>query len=356
MVQTDALSSLPRIVGCLALAALGGMVATWLHLPLGWLIGALTATAALALCTIEVKVLPYGRELAQGVVGIASGQRLTPEVAEQLLRLLPLMLAATLSTILFACLQSGVLARLAGVDRRTALFSSLPGGVAEMAVLADRYHGDPGLVSVGQFMRILLVTLLIPQIVHVLPQEIFHAASSIVSPNPTGWPLGTLCLIAIVVGLVFARLRIPNGWLFAGILVGGAAGLAHVQHASVPTNAIVVAQVLIGAALGARCKPSLLKSGRVFLPLNLAGTVILIGFTVVLGWAISTFAGLSLVSLVLALAPGGITEMSLVASSMQVDVLIVAAFHLVRLLLIIVLSVPLMHLFANTPGPDQKHR
>ena len=105
-----------------------------------------------------------------------------------------------------------------------------------------------------------------------------------------------------------------------------------------------------------RCKPSLLKSGRVFLPLNLAGTVILIGFTVVLGWAISTFAGLSLVSLVLALAPGGITEMSLVASSMQVDVLIVAAFHLVRLLLIIVLSVPLMHLFANTPGPDQKHR
>ena len=339
--------SLARLAVCLALAVLGGSIATWAHLPLGWLIGALAMTAFLSLRSIEVRIVPYGRELAQGLVGIAAGQRLTPEVAERLLALMPLMFAATLATILFACLQSKLLARLTGVDGRTALFSSLPGGVAEMAVLADRYNGDPGLVSVGQFLRILLVTLTIPLIVHLLPREAVHSSILSLLPGHTGWQLGLLCLIGIALGTVFARLRIPNGWLFAGIVVGGGAGLTHLSGSSVPAGALIGAQVLIGAALGARCKPSLLKSGRIFLPHNLAGTAILIAFTVMLAWAIDHFSGLGHASLILALAPGGIAEMSLVASSMQLDLLIVVAFHLVRVVLIVLLSMPLMLLFAN---------
>ena len=319
-----------------------------LQVPLGWLIGALVTTAVISMSSVEVRIVPYGRELSQGLIGIVAGERLTPAVADQLIRLLPLMLVVTLVTILFASFQSWALARLSGVDRRTALFSSLPGGVAEMAVLATRYNGDAGLVSVGQFMRILLVTLTVPQIVLLFPSDTVFDPITSMGGGRVGFALGVLCLVALSAGIVFARLKIPNGWLFAGIIAGGIGGFLEFEGIGVPTWSLVVAQVLIGTALGSRCKPSLLKSGKLFLPLNLMGTGVLILFTVLAAGVVAHFTSLDHASLILALAPGGVAEMSLVATSMHLDVILVVAFHLIRITLIILLSVPLMRIFA--PG------
>lgn len=338
-------SNLTRLAASLIAAGAGGAIAAWLHVPLGWLIGSLIVTAALSLRSLPVTIVPYGRELSQGLVGIAAGQRLSPGVAELLLSVLPLMLTATLATILFACLLSKILARLTGVDQQTAFFSSLPGGVAEMTVLADRYGGDAGLVSVAQFLRILLVTLTVPQIVKLLD----HSATTTTSLLPVGEAgpmLLALCAAGIFMGLLFSRLRVPNGWLLAGVLTGGIAGLTELPGAAVPSVALIVAQVLIGAALGVRCKPSLFRSGRSFLPASLFGTALLILFALGMALGLDAWLGLGEASLLLALAPGGIAEMSLVATSMHLDLVLVVAFHLVRVLMIIALSVPLMRICA----------
>lgn len=343
------LKDLPRLGASIAIAALGGALATAIHLPLGWLIGSLLVIGALTILGVPVKIVPFGRELSQGLVGIAAGQRLSPEVAERLLLLLPIMLVATLATILVACLQSRILARVTGTDQRTAFFSSLPGGVAEMTVLAERYGGDPGLVSVAQFVRILIVTLMVPLFVGFLHHPQAHVAAQPLVPPDTGPSLLIICAIGIVAGLLLSRLRVPNGWLLAGVTTGGFAGLTEMQGVVVPWSALICAQVLIGLALGIRCKPSLLRSGRVFLPANAAGTLLLIAVAFIVALGLDRWLGLGKASLLLALAPGGIAEMSLVATSSQLDLVLVVAFHLVRVLLIIALSVPLYRIFAKNP-------
>ncbi len=341
------LKNLPRIGTCVAVASLGGAIATAMNLPLGWLIGSLLVTAALSMKGMSVKVVPYGRELSQGLVGIAAGERLSPEVAERLLGLLPIMLVATLATILVACLQSRLLARITGADPQTAFFSSLPGGVAEMTVLAERYGGDAGLVSVAQFLRILVVTLSVPQIVRFLHQPAAQAGASALVPQDTGAALLLICAVGIIAGLLLSRLRVPNGWLLAGVLSGSFAGLTELQGVTVPWLALICAQVLIGLALGTRCKPSLLRSGRLFLPISVAATAVLIGVAFLIAWGLDRWLGLGQASLLLALAPGGIAEMSLVATSSHLDLVLVVAFHLIRVLLIIALSVPLYRIFSK---------
>jgi uncharacterized protein len=350
--RTETIGNFGRFALCIALAGLGGAIATSAHLPLGWLIGALTATAVLSLVDlpkIPVRVMPYGREVSQGIVGMAAGERLSPEVAQTLLALVPVMLAAALATILAACFLSRLLAFLTGANRRTAFFASLPGGVAEMTILAERYGGDPGLVSVAQFLRILLVTLAIPQLVALIATADTDAvlASSWIPDSGTGASLAILCTALVPLGLLLMRVRIPNGWLLAGVLLGGLAGLLELKGAAIPSVVLIAAQILIGASLGARCRPSLLTAGRVFLPTGLAGTAILIFAAATIAFFINKWLGLGLGSLVLALAPGGIAEMSLVATAGHFDPIIVVAFHLVRVLLIIFLSVPLMMIFAK---------
>ncbi len=50
-----------------------------------------------------------------------------------------------------------VLARIAGIDRTTGIFASVPGGAAEMSVLGERFGARVDRVAAAQSLRILIV-------------------------------------------------------------------------------------------------------------------------------------------------------------------------------------------------------
>ncbi|TPW27373.1 AbrB family transcriptional regulator [Martelella alba] len=336
-----------RMAATALVAALGGLVASALHLPLGWLIGAMLATAALTLMKLPTAVVPNSRQAAQGFIGIAAGLRMTPEVAARLVALLPVMLAAALTVIVFSCLISLALSRFTRLDPDTAFFSSLPGGIAEMAVLSERYGGNPGLVSIGQFLRILLVTLAIPQIVTVFPDHATIADGATAAGHGSLLPLLLLCIIGVPVALAVTRFRVPNSWLLSGIIVGAIAGLLNLGSIYIPADALKIAQIAVGITLGARCTRSVFRDGHATLPGNIAGTAVLITFSSLLAVVIGYFLHIDPVSLILALAPGGIAEMSLVAKQVGADVVLVVAFHLVRVIMVLTLALFLKRIFTG---------
>ena len=53
------------------------------------------------------------------------------------------------------------------------------------------------------------------------------------------------------------------------------------------------------------------------------------------------WTGIQTGNLVLALAPGGVAEMSITAQVLQLGVPLVTAFHVIRMILVVVLSAPL---------------
>ncbi|TNB49413.1 AbrB family transcriptional regulator [Martelella lutilitoris] len=334
-----------RMAATAIAAAIGGGVANAAGIPLGFLIGAMFATAALSLFNLPVAVVPNSRQAAQGLIGIGAGLRLTPDVAERLAGLFPVMLASAFALILAACLISLAINRLTRLDPDTAFFMSLPGGIAEMAVLSERYGGVPGLVSIGQFLRILFVTLTIPQIVFAFGRD---GAVQPEVPAPHAevlWlPLIVLCIAAIVLARLLSGKRVPNAWLLSGIIAGAGAALFE-WHTAVPLEGLELAQIFIGISLGARCTRAVFRDGYRFLPANLAGTATLVAFSTALAFIIGRAFDIDTISLVLALAPGGIAEMSLVSGQIGADTVLVVAFHLVRVVMVLSLAVLLRRIF-----------
>jgi membrane AbrB-like protein len=149
----------------LLIGGAGGYVASRLRVPLAWILGPLFTCSAASLVGLRLRPVPYGRQAAHAVVGLAIGLRMTPAVLAATAGLLPAMVAGTLYMIAVTTGAAFVLRSLAQVDRRTAFFGSVAAGMAEMAILASERGGDPQAVSIVHAIRVTGIVIVVPLLV-----------------------------------------------------------------------------------------------------------------------------------------------------------------------------------------------
>ena len=144
------------------------------------------------------------------------------------------------------------------------------------------------------------------------------------------------------------RLDLPAFMITGPILASGLGHLTGLLQAAPPGWLIQVTQLVIGVSLGTRFVG---MGGRTFFKafwlalLNIGFTMILaIGAALLLHGVV----GERFEAVVLAFAPGGLAEMSLVAVSLQISVIYVSAHHVARILL----SVTFARLFARFIPPE----
>ena len=74
------------------------------------------------------------------------------------------------------------------------------------------------------------------------------------------------------------------------------------------------------------------------LVLSAIATALLLGMAAVFGEAVERTIGIPFSSALLAFAPGGLAEISLIALSMNVDAAYVSSHHIVRIFIIVLLA------------------
>lgn len=79
----------------------------------------------------------------------------------------------------------------------------------------------------------------------------------------------------------------------------------------------------------------MLVNSRTFIPAAVISTALLLVLCVGMAFGVSALTGIEWQTMVLATAPGSVTEMALTASILQQGVAIVTAFHVVRIFIII---------------------
>ncbi|MFC0407081.1 AbrB family transcriptional regulator [Roseomonas elaeocarpi] len=318
----------------------GGLIFHVLQLPLAWMLGPLVSVAAAGLLGMRTSVPKPSRQYGQAIAGVAVGLYFTPGLVAELLPNLPAIALVSLLSILFSGVVSWAIARLTGIDGTTSFFASLPGGVAEMSVLAERYGGDTAIVALTQSLRIVIVVLSIPPLVFYLgrPGTLDWVAASMPLNIPA--MIAMFAVAAFLAWLLGLR-RIPNNWLLGGILVGACTAYFRLPLSSIPTPVSDLSQLLIGTALGARFTAETVHKLRRFIPASIASTVVILLFNALLSLILTVFMSDSLETLVLANAPGGVAETSLTAKALHLGVATVTSFHLVRILFIVLLSAPL---------------
>ena len=72
--------------------------------------------------------------------------------------------------------------------------------------------------------------------------------------------------------------------------------------------------------------------------LTVGSTAMLLVLTLTAAFTLSLISGLNIIALMLAYSPGGLTEMSLVALSLQIEVAFVAFHHIARVLIVVTIA------------------
>ncbi len=335
-------SLLPRLLLGYAIGAIGGAVFAWAHLPLPWLIGSLVAVALARLAGAPAAADNRLRNAGFAVVGLALGLYFTPAAAARVASHLPLVLGAGVLTLVIAGVFAWALVRLLKLDVATAWFAAMPGGAADMAMLADAYGGRGGTVAVMQLIRVVVVVIAVPY------GMVYLGAGSPVPPGPLlpFHPLGFLALLAI--GLVLAyglvRLGFRAGWMLAPLALSLTLTATDHVVSGVPGWVSAMAQVTLGTPLGAAFDRPMLRRVRGIMPPAFAQAVLLILACSLCGLLLALLAGESAAALVLGLAPGGVAEMCLTAKLLDLDVPLVVGFQVARVFLVLLLTAPLFRL------------
>jgi uncharacterized protein len=328
----------------LGLCTAAGALCAWLSVPLPWLLGPLVAMAACNFAGAELRALRGSREVGQIAIGIALGLYFTPEVGKYVLSEWALLLAAGLFAIVLGVFSGAVLARLANVDRSTAFFASVPGGAAEMTLLGERYGARPDRIALAQSLRILIVVFVVP---FALTFSGAHGSDPYVPAAGMILDVPRLVLViagAALTGVAITRAGLPNGFMFGPLALTVVLMSFEVRLSSMPTELTNIAQILIGWVLGSRFERRSLASAPRYVAAVVASILVGIVCAAAFGGLLAWLSGLSLATLVLATAPGGIAEMCITAKVLQLGVPFVTAAHVSRVVLLILSTGPVYRL------------
>lgn len=343
------MSPLGLLLGA-GIGAAGGAAFAALHLPLPWLIGALLAVAAARLAGLPIAASRHARNAGFIVVGGALGLYFTPATGAVLLGNLPLLVAAALITIALGGGLAVLLARTGRVDMATAWFASIPGGAADMAMLAEGYGGRPTPVAIAQLLRIVSVVVLVPNLMALAGLRGELPMLSAVLPF-TPWGFAAMAGLGLAAALLLLRLGLRAGWMLGPLAVSASFAASGQPLSGVPPALIALAQLAMGVQLGAGFDRPTLSRSRRFLPVALLNCWLLIAACGLCAALLALLLGRPLGALLLGTAPGGVAEMSLTAKLLGLDVALVVTLQVTRIALVAVLTPPVFRLLHRRRPP-----
>lgn len=331
---------LQRVGLALAVGAVGGAIFDRLNMPLAWMIGAMLATTIAALGGVRV-AMPIGlRSFMVAVLGVMLGSAFTPNILGRVSEWGVTLSALFLYSVTVGGLCFMLFLKIGRCDRVTAYFAAAPGGLTEMTVVGQALGGDDRVISLVHTLRVLLIVLTIPFWFRAL--DGYDAARrTALNVSIVSTPLLELALLAAIglVGALLARLvRLPAPYLTGPIFASAAAHLTGLSQFRPPYELVAVAQIVVGAGIG--CRFAGLNVRKVMHTLGLAAcaTAIMLAGTVVFSLVLHGAVDIPTPALVLAFAPGGLAEMSLVALALGADAAFVSTHHIMRIIFVVVIA------------------
>jgi membrane AbrB-like protein len=203
-----------------------------------------------------------------------------------------------------------------------------------MAVMAQRAGADGAPVALAQTVRIAALVLVIPPAITYsgIGGEADLARFAGVAD---GGDLVLLVAAALLAALALRLLRVPNPWFLGPVAAGAVMAVTETTSTSVPFLAIAAGQVCLGTALGCQFTRDFLRRIRRFLKGIVVCTAFLMVACAVMAGGIAAVSDLPVAAMILATAPGSLTEMCLTAKALDLSVAMVTAFHLVRLFIVV---------------------
>ena len=328
------------ILNAFVTGLIGVAVFKFFDLPLPWLLGPILACLLAALIGVPLKSIKIVNESMRTVLGVAVGSTLTPAVLVTFPSMLPTLLLVPVMIVMIGFLGIPYFRRIWGYDFATAYYSTMPGGLQDMLVFGEEAGGNVRTLSLIHATRVLVIVVALPFIL----KGIWDADLS----NPPGAPATALPVSELLIMVVCAfvgwqgakRLGLFGASILGPLIVTAIVTMLGGLENRPPAEAIWAAQFFIGLTIGGKYAGITMQEVRRDVVAGLGFCGILIVLTLIFVEGIYMLDLAPGMEVLLAFAPGGQAELTVLALIVGADIAFVVAHHILRIFLII-LGAPL---------------
>lgn len=349
-------SPVMRGAATIGIGAAGGFVFFLLNLPLPWVLGSLAGAALITQVSTFRPSLPQAwRSYAMVAIGTMLGTGFTPDVVARAGTWGISLAAMSLLSFAFGLFAYAVFRRWGDMNRETALFSAMPGGLSVVTMLAEHYKTEANRVVLCHTARLVVLLASAPLLLEWMSGLDLSAANQTAFTAPEAFDLtehGKLALVALASWYLASLLRFPSVMLLLPLLTSAVLHASGTSTVHVPILLSILAQIVIGSGVGARfAKYTLRQIARDGWLAGLVGIVLAAG-SLAAAFILAPFTGGDIAPLFLAYLPGGAPELGVVALALMIDPAMVAAHHVLRVFLI----VAILPYAASRVGTPRKER
>lgn len=275
---------------------------------------------------------------AQAVIGCLIAETLDLGTFSRVVTEWPIFVGVTAATLGASSLLGYLLSRWRVLPGSTAIWGSMPGAASAMVVMADAFGADARLVAFMTYTRVVCVAGAASILAAALGA---HRGGdwlvTMLAPAPLVPSLATLA-VAGIGAFAGLKLRIPGGALLLPMAAGITLHALGILRMTLPEPVLAVSYALVGWRIGLAFTRETLAVAARALPRVLLATFTLIAFSAMLSLVLSRITGIDPVSAYLAVSPGGLDSVAIIATSVPVDQPFVMAMQALRFLAVLALG------------------
>ena len=336
-------------------ALVGGLLAKKLKIPMGEILGAVFAVIFLKLFTPLASFPSECKMIVQFMLGAVVASRIGREDVLGIKKMaLPFLLIIS-GLAIYTLLCSSIIYLISAFDIPTSLLSSAPGGMSDMAIIAQDFGASSDYVSAVHVLRSLTIFMFSPILYksvqkfgksEVAPKFIadavngydkeplqVHKTERVLIANKPIATIKTL-IIAALGGTIFKTLGVPAGAMIGAIISTIILNLT-VGGTFLPIKLKNFTRIGVGCYIGVRIEREFLMNIHTLI---LPAFVVIFGimlFTVIMSIIVSRVFRYDLITSMLMCIPGGITEVSVIAEEFGVDQTKIMCVHSLRLICVV---------------------
>jgi len=318
------------------IAAIGVAVFHLLSLPLPWLLGPIVSCLIAALLGVPMRGIPMLNNAMRSILGVAVGATFTVALVISMAGMWTTLILVPVMVGLIGLVGVPYFHRLWGFDFATSYYSAMPGGLQDMLLFGEEAGGDVRALSLIHATRVMVIVVALP--------FILQGYWGVDLSNPPGEPATTLppaqLLLMVFAGIAGWQIAKAVGLFGASILgpmiLAGALSLLGILQHRPPAEAIWAAQFFIGMTVGTKYAGVTAQEVKRDVTAALGFCVILLILSAIFVEAIHLLSLAPPMETLLAFAPGGQAEMTVLALIAGADLAFVIAHHVLRIVTVII--------------------
>jgi len=321
-------------------AGFGVAVFKLLHLPLPWLLGPIFACLGAALAGVPMRGIKVVNDAMRSVLGVAVGATFTVPLMISMAGMWPTLVMIPVMVAGIGAVGVPYFQKLWGFDFPTSYYSAMPGGLQDMLAFGEEAGGDARAMSLIHATRVMVIVVALPFLLK------WNWGANL--DNPPGAMAATIApaqmALMVFCGLAGWQIAKAAGMFGASILgpllLAAAFAMAGLLQHRPPAEAIWAAQFFIGMTVGTKYAGVTMAEVRRIVVAALGFCLILLVLTVIFAEIIHLMNLAPALETILAFAPGGQAEMTILALIVGADMAFVIAHHVLRIF-VVILGAPL---------------